>query len=95
MTPQSPTPYRMRGVEPAAVPSIAAMDWPEAMRAVKEGQRVARNEWAMGDTYCLRARGRLMIHNDGEPPIQLHEWIVSADDMDATDWVVLTEGTVN
>lgn len=62
------------------------MDFPDAMRRIMEGKRVARISWGNKD-YCLLKDGWLSIFTKGT----MHTWSVNDGDMEGQDWIVVTE----
>lgn len=59
------------------------MDFFTAVIHVKGGGKVSREEWTDKSAYVLFKGNVLHIFNNG----QFHNWIVSRDDVDATDWL--------
>lgn len=70
-----------------SVSKPTTMNWPDAMRQVLNGKKVARVEWGNKD-YCLMKDGWLKIFTkDG-----FHTWLVSEADMvDTQDWTVVEQ----
>ncbi len=68
---------------------IAIMDFPEAMRMVKDGKQVARLEWSPDNKtdYGFLKDEWLTIFRQG----QFHVWKVSAGDMESIDWIIVSE----
>lgn len=63
------------------------MDFVEAIRAVKEGQRISREAWNDRDAYCCLHMGRLVIRmGDGN----YHSWLIGEVDVYAHDWMTIT-----
>ncbi len=59
------------------------MDFIQAMKCVKEGQRITRQAWNDVDAYCCLHMGRLVIRmGDGN----YHAWILGEADFFAYDW---------
>jgi hypothetical protein len=67
-------------------PEPVTMDWPDAMRAVKDGLPARRLAWAQIDplSMVMLKGGRLEIRIKGE----WRSWIVSDPDVYAKDWVI-------
>jgi hypothetical protein len=63
---------------------LVQMDFPEAMRAVIEGNKITRLEWHNSD-YAFLHGDRLRLMREGG----LHDWLVSDGDMLAQDWVIV------
>lgn len=98
--PMDPEPRRHSPVPVKRATSDALdLDWPAAQRAVMDGQRVTRREWANQAIYMLLADGRLTIRlpRSASGPLPrlidgdmgLHDMIVSDGDLLATDWTVV------
>ena len=64
----------------------AVMDFPDAIRALIKGAKIARVEWS-NDDFCQRWDGWLMVNRAGK----WHTWQVSSADMDAKDWIIYKE----
>lgn len=64
------------------------MDFPEAIRKVINGKRVARESWDNVD-YGLLKNEWLTIFTKGE----FRTWLVSQGDMEGNDWIVLEDIT--
>lgn len=62
------------------------MSFPEAMREIILGNKVARLEWQNAD-YGLLKDGWLSIFTRGS----FHTWSVSDGDMEGQDWVIVKE----
>lgn len=62
------------------------MDFPDAMREIIKGNKIARLSWANGD-YCLLKDGWLTIFTKNE----FHTWSVNDGDMEGQDWVIVKE----
>lgn len=62
------------------------MDFPDAMREVINGKKVARVSWSHQD-YCLLKDGWLTIFIKGE----FHTWSVNDGDMEGQDWAIVKE----
>lgn len=70
---------------------ITGFDFPEAMRQVIDGKKVARLDWGNID-YCFLYNGWLSICREGK----FHTWLVNDGDLMGQDWVVLpAEKAVN
>ena len=70
-------------------PVVAAvMDFPDAMRQVIDGKKVTRKAWGNEDCIFLHVE-RLHLRKGGDG--SMHQLLVSAGDMEATDWVVVRE----
>jgi hypothetical protein len=63
------------------------IDFPDAIRAIREGRKVTKLEWGDFKIYLTLVDGRLKIHKaEGT----VHDLIVSDADMNGTDWVVIS-----
>lgn len=62
------------------------MDFPDAMRHVLNGKKVARISWGNAD-YGFLKNEWLTIFTKGE----FHTWLVSAGDMEGNDWTIVKE----
>ena len=62
------------------------MDFFDALKAIRDGKRVARLEWPDPAFYCLLHDGRLCLH---KPDDNFYSWIINLGDMTGEDWVVL------
>ena len=61
------------------------MSWPDAMKQVRDGKKVARVEWGNSD-YCFRKNNILSIFIGGK----VNTWTkINDGDMDAQDWTVV------
>lgn len=68
-------------VTPTAPRPPVLMDWPEAMRCVRDGLTVRRQAWP-GPTAVAVKLDRLRILVDGE----WRPWTIGPEDIQATDW---------
>ena len=62
------------------------MDFPDAMRKVIEGKKIARVEWGNKDHGLLKGEW-LSIFTKNE----FHTWLVSQGDLEGNDWIILEE----
>lgn len=62
------------------------MDFPDAIRKVIEGKKIARISWA-NDDYGFVKDDFLSIFTKGA----FHTWLVSQGDLEAEDWFVVKE----
>lgn len=50
-----------------------------------KGDKVARKDWPKkAKSYCFLKDSLMQIHNNG-----FHSWVISRDDLEATDWEVI------
>lgn len=72
---------------PAPKPKAITMDFPDAMRLLINGKKIARIEWA-NDDYCFldKKEGSLSIYREGK---QYTWWKVNDGDLEAQDWFVV------
>lgn len=61
------------------------LSFPEAMKAVINGEKITRLEWGKTDEYGELRENFLMLYRNGK----FHTWIVSEGDLLAMDWVTL------
>jgi hypothetical protein len=73
-------------------------DFYEALKAVADGKKITKLEWADSNAFGMMKDGILMIHKQGLVPgglpgvgfgFSYHAWTISADDMAGTDWVIV------
>ena len=62
------------------------MDFPDAIREIIKGNKIARLSWVNADYGSLKD-GWLVIFTRGD----FHTWSVSDGDMEGQDWVVVKE----
>ena len=62
------------------------MDWPDAMRQIKNGKKVTRISWANKD-YCFLKGEWLSIFRQG----QTKTWLINDGDVEGQDWIVVNE----
>ena len=62
------------------------MNFPDAMQAVNDGEKITRIEWGDEKVYGIKKDGFLMLHKDDD---KFYNWIVNDGDMDAQDWITL------
>lgn len=60
----------------------------EVLKAVLEGNRVTRAEWADKRHYIILVDYLLQIHKAGEAEADVHPWIISESDLAAEDWEI-------
>ncbi len=63
------------------------MDFPDAMREIMKGNKVARVEWGNTD-YCVLKDEWLGIFKDGK---YFKYWEISQGDIEGNDWIVVKE----
>lgn len=80
LTPSTLTPM------PKVAGKAMTMSFPEAMREIINGNKVARLSWENTD-YGLLKDGWLTIFTKGA----FHTWSVSDGDMEGQDWTILNE----
>ena len=73
-------------LSPALMPKSETMDFPDAIRELIAGKRIARIEWHNADYGVLR-NGWLTIFRNGT----FHTWTVNDGDLTSIDWQVLTD----
>lgn len=62
------------------------MNFPDAIKHVINGKRITRISWGNKD-YCLIKDGWLCVFTKGD----FHTWSVNDGDLEANDWIVVTE----
>lgn len=60
----------------------------QALKEIERGETVRRISWDDKDVYCDLTDGILTIHNMNT---EIESWVISIEDMTATDWVVVGE----
>lgn len=80
--PESMTPV----LTPTVDPQAKTMDFPDAMREVIGGKKVARVSWGDED-YCLVKEGWLTIFTKGK----FYTWHVNDGDLEGQDWIIVKE----
>ncbi len=67
-------------------PDAMTMSFFDAIRKVDIGKKIARISWANSD-YCFMKDSWLTIFTKNE----MHTWLVSEGDMQAQDWIEVTD----
>ena len=81
---KSPIARPPASVRPASIePVQKLMDFPQAMDAVIDGERITKLEWHNTSTLGTLRDGILMLHKDN----QWFQWIINAGDLLGKDWV--------
>ena len=78
--PASPVP-----LTPKAPVKVKTMTFPEAMKEIIDGKKVARQSWSPAKDYGFLKDRWLTIFVKGE----FHTWTVNDADMVAKDWVII------
>lgn len=73
-------------ISPVEMNKPETMDFPDAIRQLINGKRIARVEWHNADYGVLR-NGWLTIFRDGT----FHTWLVNDGDLMADDFIVLAD----
>jgi hypothetical protein len=85
-------------INPAAgliIDGQPTLDFYAALKAVADGKKVAALGWADSDTFGVLADNVLSLITDSvrpdnsSPNYSVRRWIISKEDMDRTDWVIL------
>ena len=63
------------------------MDFPDAIRQIMDGKKVARMSWNNKD-YCLMGEDEFLTVFTGD---KLHRWLISLGDTSGNDWYVVKE----
>ena len=72
--------------EPKVESKPQTMDFPDAIRQIMVGKKVARISWGNAD-YGLLKDSWLTIFTNGK----FHTWLVNDGDLEAEDWTVIGE----
>lgn len=68
------------------------LSFPDAIRAVIEGKRIARVSWANADYGLLKGDWLMIFHKKEDEQIaNFHTWIINDGDLEGTDWIVLPD----
>ena len=71
---------------PKQVKEVKEYDLFEALKAISQGKRITKKEWADNNIYCILTDGEVRIMlTDGI----LHPWIISDGDLAGLDWIIL------
>jgi hypothetical protein len=77
---------------PVVEPVSVGMDFPDAIRKVIEGKRIARTSWGNADYGVLKDGFLVIFHKKEEENLpDFHTWLVNDGDLQATDWIVLPD----
>lgn len=71
---------------PVAEPEARTMDFPDALRQLMIGKKIARVSWGNADYGFLLNDWLTIFHNGKE-----HTWLVSQGDLEGQDWVIFEE----
>jgi len=71
---------------PTPVIKPRTMDFPDAIREIISGKKVARVSWANDDYGCMKD-GWLTIYRNNK----FNTWLVNDGDTDGQDWVIVGE----
>ena len=68
------------------------MDFPDAIRKVIDGKRIARVSWNNADYAFLKDGWLVVFHKkEGEKIADFHKWLINDGDLGADDWIVLPD----
>ncbi len=70
---------------PTILNKVATMDFPAAIQAVIDGNKITRLEWDDPQYFGTLLDGRLRLH---KPDGLFYDWIISYGDLTGTDWVI-------
>ena len=70
---------------PSPTATQETIDFPAAIAAIIDGQKVTKLEWGNPDNFGVLRNGMLMIHLDDG----WHTWLVNYGDLAGTDWHIL------
>lgn len=62
------------------------MSFPDAIKQIIKGKKVARVSWG-NDDYGFLKDAWLTIHTKGT----FHTWLISDGDLESNDWIIVTE----
>ena len=85
---QSPLPQEVEKIEAEVLPLEEGMSFYQALVKLSEGHRITRLDWANEKDYGVLHDNRVKIHKSQESDAILHDWIISLNDLSATDWVI-------
>ena len=71
---------------PTILNQVATMDFPAAIRAVIDGQKITKLEWGDPGFYGVLKDGFLMLHKSNDT---FYRWVISDGDLTGTDWVTI------
>ena len=85
---KSPSPFKKP--EPNRFEVVALCDFFDALRAIKDGERIANQKWGDG-SYAMMRDAQLQIYLRDEPDLEdgWHTWIISEADLTGEDYVIL------
>ncbi len=78
----SPTPDKSKTLDP----SQKTLDFPDAIRQVKEGKKVHKLEWENRDYYGFLNGNILSLH---KPDNKNYQWVISEGDLMGNDYIVI------
>ena len=67
--------------------SITTMNFPQAITAIINDERISRLEWHDPDTYGMLRDGLLMLYLSDTK--QWYKWIINDGDLLSEDWIVV------
>ena len=67
------------------IPESKEMDFPDAIRELTNGKKIARLAWKPADDYALLKDGYLMIYINGK----FNKFLVNDGDLLGDDWIIL------
>lgn len=62
----------------------STMSFPDGMKEILKGNKIARVSWGNTD-YCLLREGWLTIYTKGD----FHTWTINDGDMEGEDWTIV------
>jgi len=68
---------------------VTSMDVFDALRAIRDGHRITKLEWANPNIYCVMHDRKLHIHKVEDN--LLHPWIINDGDIAGMDWVIVAD----
>jgi hypothetical protein len=68
------------------------LDFPDAIREVIDGKRIARVDWKNADYGVLKDGWLKIFHKkEGQKLSNFHTWLINDGDLTADDWIVLPD----
>jgi hypothetical protein len=68
------------------------LDFPDAIRKVIDGKRIARIAWKNADYAVLRDGFLEIFHQkEGDKLANFHKWLINDGDLTSIDWIVLPD----
>jgi hypothetical protein len=79
-------------IKEAIASNPITMTFYEALKkAITDGVKITKIEWADKRSYGLMKDGILQLHKSGEPKNKLHPWILNDGDILGIDWIIIKD----